>query len=86
MNGAEGLVTNDTELAEVLSAFFPLVLTAKTSFQKSQTPDTKEKVWNKEVLLSVEESYIRERINETDICMLMDLDALHPCMATLNYL
>ncbi|KAK4814215.1 hypothetical protein QYF61_012554 [Mycteria americana] len=44
LNGAVGLVTEDTEKAKVLSVLFGSVSTSKTSLQQSQVPESSEKI------------------------------------------
>lgn len=44
MNGAGALVTQEMEKIEVLDAFFTLVFTSKTSFQKSKDSEISEKI------------------------------------------
>lgn len=50
------------EEAEVLNALFTSVSTSKTSFQESQPPGTRGKVW-KEDLRTVEEGQVREYVS-----------------------
>lgn len=45
---------------------FISVSVRKTSLQESQAPETREEVWTKEVLLSVEEDQVREHLNYLD--------------------
>lgn len=44
LHGTEELLTNGTEKAEVLVAFFALVFTHKTNLQESPAPETRGKV------------------------------------------
>ncbi|KAK4827148.1 hypothetical protein QYF61_015102 [Mycteria americana] len=50
LNVARELVTNGTEKAEILDAFFASVFTRKNILQESQAPETRRKVWDKEDL------------------------------------
>ncbi|GAB0187639.1 mitochondrial enolase superfamily member 1 [Grus japonensis] len=77
-NEVGALVTEDTEKAELLNAFFALIFTAKTSPQESQTLEVGEKVWRKEDLPLVEEDWVREHLGKLDIHKSMGPDAMHP--------
>ncbi|GAB0182914.1 mitochondrial enolase superfamily member 1 [Grus japonensis] len=72
------LVTEDTEKAELLNAFFASVFTAKVSPQESQTLEVGEKVWRKEDLPLVEEDWVREHLGKPDIHKSMGPDGMHP--------
>ena len=48
LNRAREQVTNHTEEAKVLNAFFASVFTDKTDLQESQSPETRGKDWSKE--------------------------------------
>lgn len=43
------MVTQDMEKAEVMKAFFAPVFTSKTSFQESQAPEIRDKIWSRGV-------------------------------------
>ncbi|GAB0206992.1 mitochondrial enolase superfamily member 1 [Grus japonensis] len=55
LNEVGALVTEDTEKAELLNAFFASVFTAKASPQESQTLEVGDKVWRNKDLPLVEE-------------------------------
>lgn len=50
-----------------LGTFFALINIIKTHLQQTQAPETHEKVWSKEELLSLEEDWFREHLNKLDI-------------------
>jgi len=54
LNGGRDMVTNDTEKAMALNAFF----TTKTFLHKSRAPETRGKIWSKEDLCLVEDHQV----------------------------
>lgn len=69
---------NDTEKAKILTAFFDSVFTGKTSIQESQAPETRGKVWSKEVLSSVKKDQVKEHLNKLNVHKSMGCNGLHP--------
>ncbi|KAK4810486.1 hypothetical protein QYF61_004266 [Mycteria americana] len=78
LNETGDLVTQDTEKAEVLNAFFASVFTSKTGLQEYQAPETRGKAWSKEDVLFVEEDQIREYLSKLDVHKSMVLDRMQP--------
>jgi len=60
------LVTEDTEKAELLHAFFALVFTAKASPQESQALKVTEEAWRKDDLPLVKEDCARDHLSNLD--------------------
>lgn len=60
LNEAWAVVKKNMEKPEILNALFTLFFTIKICLRESQTPETRQKVWNKEDLPSMEQDQIRE--------------------------
>ncbi|GAB0206062.1 mitochondrial enolase superfamily member 1 [Grus japonensis] len=78
LNEVSALVTEDTEKAELLNAFFASVFTAKAGPRESQTLEVGEKVLQKEDLPLVEEDWVREHLGNLNIHKSMGPDGMHP--------
>lgn len=55
------------------SNLLALINISKTHLQKSQGPETHEKVWNIEELIPLKEDWFKEHLNKLDIQMPQDL-------------
>uniref|UniRef100_A0A8C4JJQ2 Uncharacterized protein n=1 Tax=Dromaius novaehollandiae TaxID=8790 RepID=A0A8C4JJQ2_DRONO len=60
-------VTKDMETAEMPNATFASVFTAQAGPQESQALETRERVWRKEDLSSVEKEQVRDHLGKLDI-------------------
>ncbi|GAB0178098.1 mitochondrial enolase superfamily member 1 [Grus japonensis] len=78
MNEVGALVTEDTEKAELLNAFFASVFTAKAGPQASQTLEVGEKVWRKEDFPLVEEDRVRDHLCRLNTHKSMGPGGMHP--------
>ncbi|GAB0182821.1 mitochondrial enolase superfamily member 1 [Grus japonensis] len=78
LNEVNAQVTEDTDKAELLNAFFASVFTAKASPQETQTLEVGEKVCRKEDFPLVEEDRVREHLGKLDIHKSMGPDGMHP--------
>lgn len=74
LNGAGKVEKKDMVKIEIFNSLFTLFLTAKIFLHKSQTLETREKVWSKEDLPSAEEDDLRQCINWTHTNLLDILD------------
>jgi len=78
LNEVGVLVTEDTEKAELLHAFFASVISAKASPQESQAPEVREEAHREDDLHLVEEDCVRDHLNNLDAHKSMDRDGMHP--------
>ncbi|KAJ7423074.1 rna-directed dna polymerase from mobile element jockey-like [Pitangus sulphuratus] len=78
LNEVSALVMKDTE--KLLNATFVSVFTDKTSPQKSQTLEEREKIWRKEDFPLVKEDQVRDHLCKLDIHKSMGPEACaHEC-------
>ncbi|KAJ7407607.1 rna-directed dna polymerase from mobile element jockey-like [Pitangus sulphuratus] len=66
LNGVGALVTENTEKADLLDAFFASVFTVKAKSHESQILKTRVKVWRKEDFPSVKEDHVRDDTDKLD--------------------
>ena len=71
-------MTEGTEKAKLLNAFFASLFTVKAGPQASQSLEPREKAWKKEDLPLVEEDQVRDHLSELDTHKSMDSDEMHP--------
>ena len=71
------LVPKGMEKAEVLNAFFTLVVTGMTFLQEPSAPRTSGKIWSDKNLPSVEKDRVMEHLNKLDR-QIHGPDRMHP--------
>jgi len=77
LNKVRTLVTEDTEKAELLNAFFASVFSAKAGPQESQALEVREKAWRKDDFPLVKEDCVRDHLSNLDTHKSMGPDAMH---------
>jgi len=66
LNEVGALVTEDTEKAELLNAFFVSVFTAKADPQEPQSLEVQEKAWRRKDFPLVEKGWVRDHLSKLD--------------------
>jgi len=78
LNEVGVLVTEDTEKAELLNAFFASVFSAMAGPQESQALWVREEACRKDDLPLVEEDCVRDHLSNLDPHKSMGPDGMHP--------
>lgn len=76
LNEMSTMVIEGTKKAELLNAFFPSVLTAKT--QESQTWEVRERVWRKEDSPFIKEDLVRGHLGKINAHKSVGPDGMYP--------
>jgi len=77
LNKMGALVTEDTEKAKLLNAFFASVFPAEAGPQASQPLEVREKAWRKENLPLIEEDQVRDHLSKLGTHKSMGPDEMH---------
>ena len=77
LNEVGALVSQSTEKAELLNAFFVPVFTAQAGPQASQPPEVRGQIWTKEDFPLAEEDWVRDHLCKLDPCKSMGPNGIH---------